>query len=208
MINLLELCWFLNNWNGAKSTHWTSGLQKQPAKLDIACLYNLQKLLFNKPFTPLWNYSCYIQPRIGRLKFSLETNSTVVWQFAGGVSLILRFGSISHIFYLHYRSNNTKNITPLISWHSKLFWGTGPQILKWHTLLFPIFLWLPPSKSYPTHYWHKMYLVCNSQDIHKLCKNVIHCNSVCIILYYYVQEFCNYVFVIDTLFSTMMFYMA
>ena len=29
------------------------------------------------------------QPRVSRPKFRLETNSTVVWLYAGGVSLIL-----------------------------------------------------------------------------------------------------------------------
>ena len=43
-------------------------------------------------------YPCYNQPRVGRLKFRLETNSTVVWLYAGGVDLILpdvQFGTVS-----------------------------------------------------------------------------------------------------------------
>ena len=43
-------------------------------------------------------HSCYNQPRVGRLKFRLKTNSTVAWLYAGGVSLILpdvQFGAVS-----------------------------------------------------------------------------------------------------------------
>jgi len=44
------------------------------------------------------NSPCYNQPRVSRPKFRPETNNTVVWLFAGGVSLILpdvRFGTVS-----------------------------------------------------------------------------------------------------------------
>ena len=40
----------------------------------------------------------YNQPQVSRPKFRLETNSTVVWLYTGGVSLILpdvRFGTVS-----------------------------------------------------------------------------------------------------------------
>ena len=43
-------------------------------------------------------HPCYNQPRVGRLKFRLETTSTVVWLYTGGVSLILpdvQFGTVS-----------------------------------------------------------------------------------------------------------------
>ena len=41
-----------------------------------------------------------MQPQVSRPKFRLETNSTVVWLYAGGVSLILcapdvQFGTVS-----------------------------------------------------------------------------------------------------------------
>jgi len=58
------------------------GLLKQAATLDIASPDTCQCL--KPPFKPF----CCNQPRVGRLKFRLETNSTVVWLYAGGVSLI------------------------------------------------------------------------------------------------------------------------
>ena len=33
--------------------------------------------------TSLWIHPCYNQPRVRRLEFRLETNSTVVWLYAG-----------------------------------------------------------------------------------------------------------------------------
>ena len=41
---------------------------------------------------------CYNQPRVSKPNLRLETNSTVVWLYAGGVSLILpdvQFGTVS-----------------------------------------------------------------------------------------------------------------
>ena len=84
------MCWLLSGWNETKSTLWVFGLLKQAATLDIASIDTGQCL---KPpfeaFTSLWIHPCYNQPRVGRLKFRLETNSTVVWLYSGGVSLIL-----------------------------------------------------------------------------------------------------------------------
>jgi len=51
-----------------------------------------------EPFTSPWIHPCYNQPQVSKPKFRLETNSTVVWLYAGGVSLILpdvRFGTVS-----------------------------------------------------------------------------------------------------------------
>jgi len=95
--SLEGMCWLLSGWNETKSTLWVFGLLKQAATLDIASIDTGQCL---KPpfeaFTSLWIHPCYNQPRVGRLKFRLETNSTVVWLYSGGVSLILpdvRFGT-------------------------------------------------------------------------------------------------------------------
>ena len=41
-----------------------------------------------EPFTSPWIHPCYNQPRVSRPKFRMETNSTVVWLYAGGVSLM------------------------------------------------------------------------------------------------------------------------
>ena len=57
-----------------------------------------------KPFISPWIHTCYNQSWVGRLKFRLametllEINSTVVWLYAGGVSLIFPdvwFGTVS-----------------------------------------------------------------------------------------------------------------
>ena len=93
------LCWLLNGSNEAKSTLWMFGLLKQAAALNIASPDTCQclKLPFN-PFTSSWIYRCYNQPQVGRLKYMLETSTTVVWLYAGGVSLILpdvQFGTVS-----------------------------------------------------------------------------------------------------------------
>ena len=72
---------------------------KQAATLDIASPDTCQCL--KPPFEPFkspWIHPCYNQPRVGRLKFRLETNSTVVRLYVGSVSLILldvRFGTVS-----------------------------------------------------------------------------------------------------------------
>jgi len=53
---------------------------------------------------------CHNQPQVSRPKFRLETNSTVVWLYAGDVSLILpdvQFGMVS----LDWVTN--KNICPI-----------------------------------------------------------------------------------------------
>jgi len=39
-------------------------------------------------------HPCYNQPRVSRPKFRLDANSTVVWLYAGGISLILPDGAI------------------------------------------------------------------------------------------------------------------
>jgi len=84
---------------------WTIGLLKEAATLDIAspdtCL--CLNLPF-EPFTSLWIHPCYNQPRVSKPKFRLETNSTVVWLYAGGVSLILPdvwFGTVSLDYVTH-----------------------------------------------------------------------------------------------------------
>ena len=44
-----------------------------------------------------------MQPQVSRPKFRLETNSTVVWLYVGGVSLILpdvRFGTVALTYLL------------------------------------------------------------------------------------------------------------
>ena len=89
--SLEGLCQFFNNgWNEAKSTRWTFGLLKQAATLDMASPDTCQCLKPPcKPFKSPWIHPFYNQPRVGRLKFRLETNNTVVWLYAGGVSLIL-----------------------------------------------------------------------------------------------------------------------
>jgi len=53
----------------------------------INAIVNALKLPF-ETFTSPWIYPCYNQPQVGRPKFRLETNSTVVWLYASGVSLI------------------------------------------------------------------------------------------------------------------------
>ena len=72
---------------------------KQAATLDIASPDTCQGLKPPfEPFTSMWIHPSYNQPRVSRPKFRLETNSTVVWLYAGGVSLILpdeRFGTVS-----------------------------------------------------------------------------------------------------------------
>ena len=97
--NLEGLCWLLNGWNEAHSTVWTFGLLRKAATLDIASPDTCQCLKPPfEPFTSPWNHPCYNQPRVSIPKFRLETNSTVVWLYAGGVSLILpdvRFGTVS-----------------------------------------------------------------------------------------------------------------
>ena len=43
-------------------------------------------------------HPCYNHARVSRPEFRLETNNTVVWLYAGGVSLILpdvQFGTVS-----------------------------------------------------------------------------------------------------------------
>ena len=78
-----------------KSTLWAFGLLKQAATLDVASWDTCQSL------KPLWSltYHCEFTPAtisLG-LKFRLETNSTLVWLYAGGVSLILpdvQFGMV------------------------------------------------------------------------------------------------------------------
>ena len=75
------------------------GLPKETATLDIASPDTCQCL--NPPFEPFtspWIHPCHNQPWVSRPKFRLETNSTVVWLYAGGVSSILpyvRFGTVS-----------------------------------------------------------------------------------------------------------------
>jgi len=84
------LCWLLSGWNEAHSTLWAFGLLKQAATLDIASPDTCQCLKPPfEPFTSPWIHPCYNQPRVSRPKFRLETNSVVVWLYAGGVSLIL-----------------------------------------------------------------------------------------------------------------------
>jgi len=81
------------------STLWTFGLLKLAATLDIASPDTCQCLKpLYEPFTPPWIHPCYNQPRVSRPIFRLETNSTVMWLYAGGVSLILpdvQFGTVS-----------------------------------------------------------------------------------------------------------------
>ena len=95
----MGLCWLPNSWNEAQSTVWTFGLSKEAATLDIASPDTCQCLKPPlEPSTPPWIHPCYNQPRVSRPKFRLETNSTVVWLYAGGASLILpdvRFGTVS-----------------------------------------------------------------------------------------------------------------
>ena len=97
--SLEGLCWLPNGWNEAHSTLWTFGLLKQAATLDIASPDICQCLEPPfKPFMSPWIHPCYNQPWVSRPKFRLETNSTVVWLYAGGVSLILpdvQFGTVS-----------------------------------------------------------------------------------------------------------------
>ena len=76
---------------------WTFGLLKEAVTLDIASPDTCQYL--NPPFEP---FICN-QPRVSRPRFRLETNSTVVWLYAGGVSLILpdvRFGIVSRLSHI------------------------------------------------------------------------------------------------------------
>ena len=71
-----------------------------------------------KPFTSPWIHPCYNQPRVSRPKFRLETNSTVVWLYAGGVSLIvpdMQFGTVSpHMYHFHasYQRVQPVHISP------------------------------------------------------------------------------------------------
>ena len=92
-IGSYEIIGWVGVWNEALSSLWMLGLLKQAAKLDIASPDTCQflKLPFEpfEPFTPPWIHPCYNQPQVSRLKFRLETNSTVVWLYAGCVSLIL-----------------------------------------------------------------------------------------------------------------------
>ena len=95
--SLEGLCWLLNDWNEAQSTVWTFGL---PKEADIASPDTCQclKLPF-EPFTSPWIHLCYNHLRVNRPKFRLETNSTVVWQYAGGVNSIVDGFDTSEIVY-------------------------------------------------------------------------------------------------------------
>ena len=111
--SLEGLCWLYNGWYVAKSALWTFGLLKQAATLDIASPDTCQCLKPPfEPFTSPWIHPCYNQPRVSRPKFRLETNSAVVWLYAGGVSLILpdvRFGTVS-LDWVTYRYRPTTYI--------------------------------------------------------------------------------------------------
>ena len=77
------------------------------------------KLSF-EPFTSSWIHPCYNQPWVGRPKFRLETNSTVVWLYAGGVSLILPdvcFGMVSQdwVTYIDNRWMSCKGCVYVLS---------------------------------------------------------------------------------------------
>ena len=94
------MCWLLNGWNETQCTLWTLRLLKQAATLDIArpCRHLLVPEAAIRALQITVNSPCYNQPRVSRPKFRLETNSTVVWLYAGGVGLILpdvRFGTVS-----------------------------------------------------------------------------------------------------------------
>ena len=60
-------------------------LPKEAATLDIASPDTCQCL--KPPFEP--SHHCKFTPATIRQKFMLEINSTVVWLYSGGVSLIL-----------------------------------------------------------------------------------------------------------------------
>ena len=82
----------------------------------------------SEPFTSPWIHPCYNQPRVSRPKFRLETNSTVAWLYAGGVSTILpdvRFGMVSldQVTYIGawtvYTCSyipDSLNFLPLVDW--------------------------------------------------------------------------------------------
>jgi len=114
--SLEGLCWLLDGWNEALSTLWTFGLLKPAATLDIDSPDTCQCLKPPfEPFTPPWIHPCYNQPRVSGPKFKLETNSTVMWLYAGGLSLILpdvRFGTVSLNWVTYafiFRSSTRRN---------------------------------------------------------------------------------------------------
>ena len=61
------------------------GLPKEAAALDIASPVPEPAI---RAFHITVNSPCHNQPRVSRPKFRLETNSTVAWLYAGGVSSI------------------------------------------------------------------------------------------------------------------------
>jgi len=93
-------------------------LLKQAATLDIRS----QPRHLPVPETTIRAFQITVNsplPRVDRLKFRLETNSTVVWLHAGGVSLIFAQCVIWNIFpshkYLLISTNFKINCAPYIS---------------------------------------------------------------------------------------------
>ena len=57
----------------------------------------------------------FYQPRVSRPNFRLETNSTVVWLYAGGVSFILpdvRFGMVSLDWVTYEKQTRSMHFNP------------------------------------------------------------------------------------------------
>jgi len=110
---------------------WTFGLLKEAATLDIASPDTCQCLnLPFEPFTSQWIHPCYNQPWVSRPNFMLETNSTVVWLYAGGVSLILPWNSfprLGHIFTAKVPSTQGKPLFKFKKNPFNHFWDTYEQ---------------------------------------------------------------------------------
>jgi len=97
-----------------------------------------------KPFTSPWIHPCFNQPQGSRPKFRLETNSTVVWLYVGGVSLILpdvRFGTVS-LDWVAFGNAFAVQCYEFSHTIAKAPFFHEAKILPYHGYLFSILYWL------------------------------------------------------------------